>query len=92
MHHRECTIGKVLESIITELLSYLIETHDLVPANHFGGRPQRITEDAMMVLSEYIHKAWKQREIFRTVFMDVAGAFNNVYHERLIHNMKQQLS
>jgi hypothetical protein len=29
----ECTIGKILESIITELLSYLIETHNLLPAN-----------------------------------------------------------
>ena len=57
----ECTIGKILESIITELLSYLIETHDLLPANHFGARPQRTTEDAMMVLSENIYRAWKQR-------------------------------
>ena len=51
----ENTIGKVMESIITESLSYLIEIHDLLPANHFGGRPQRTTEDAMMVLSENIY-------------------------------------
>ena len=86
----ECTIGKILESITTELLGYLIETHDLLPANHFGARPQRTTEDAMMVLSENIYRAWKQREIFTVVFMDVAGAFNNVHHSRLIHNMKQR--
>ena len=86
----ECTIGKILESITTELLSYVIETHDLLPANHFGARPQRTTEDAMMVLSENIHRAWKHGEIFTVVFMDVAGAFNNVHHNRLIHNMKQR--
>ena len=86
----ECTIGKVLESIITELLSYLIETHDLLPTNHFGSRPQRTTEDAMMVLSENIHSAWKRKEIYTAVFMDVAGAFNNVHHNRLLHNMKQR--
>jgi ribonuclease HI len=86
----ECTIGKLLESIVTELLSYLIETHDLLPANHFGARPQRTTEDAMMVLSENIYRAWKQQEIFTVIFMDVAGAFNNVHHNRLIHNMKQR--
>ena len=84
----ECTIGKILESIITELLSYLIETHDLLPANHFGGRPQRTTEDAMMILTENVYRSWKQREIFSVIFMDVAGAFNNVHHNRLIHNMK----
>jgi hypothetical protein len=73
----ECTIGKILESIITELLSYLIETHNLLPANHFGARPQCTTEDAMLVLSENIYRAWKHGEIFTVVFMDVAGAFNN---------------
>ena len=36
----ENTIGKILESIATESLSYLIETHNLLPANHFGGCPQ----------------------------------------------------
>ena len=86
----ENTIGKVLESITTELLSYLIETHKLLPANHFGARPQRTTEDAMMVLTENIYRAWKQREIFTAVFMDVAGAFNNVHHKRLTHNMKMR--
>ena len=86
----ENTIGKVLESITTELLSYLIETHELVPANHFGARPQRTTEDAMMVLTENIYRAWKQQEIFTVVFMDVAGAFNNVHHKRLTHNMKMR--
>src|SRR5579859_8181207 len=56
----------------------------------FGARPQHTTEDTMMVLSENIYRAWKQREIFMVVFMDVAGAFNNVHHSRLIHNMKQR--
>ena len=60
----ENTIGKLIESIITKLLSYLIETHELLPPNHFGGRPQRTTEDAMMVLTENIYRAWKKQEIY----------------------------
>ena len=54
----ECTIGKVLESIIAETISYLTETYELLPANHFGGRPCRSTEDAMMLLVENIYDAW----------------------------------
>src|SRR5579859_6755908 len=38
----ENTIGKILESIVTESLSYLIKTHDLLPANHFGGRVAKL--------------------------------------------------
>ena len=86
----ESTIGKVLESIMAETISYLTETHELLPPNHFGGRPGRTTEDAMMLLTENIHAAWKEGRIFSAVFMDVAGAFNNVHHQRLIHNLKKR--
>jgi hypothetical protein len=43
----ERNIGKVLEGIIAETISYLSETHELLLANHFGGHPCRSTEDAM---------------------------------------------
>jgi len=86
----ENTLGKVLESIIAEILSYLTEEYQLLPPQHYGGRPGRTTEDAMMVLSERIHTAWKHQEIFSVIFMDVAGAFNNVHHERLLHNLRKR--
>ena len=44
----------------------------------------------MMILSERIHKTWKEKKIFTAIFMDVAGAFNNVHHERLIHNLRKR--
>jgi Reverse transcriptase (RNA-dependent DNA polymerase) len=53
----ECTLGKVLESVMAETISYLTETHELLPPTHFGGRPCRTTEDAMMLLTENIHSA-----------------------------------
>ena len=34
----KCTIDKTLENIATELLNYLIETYDLLLANHFKTR------------------------------------------------------
>src|SRR5271169_797062 len=86
----EKTLGKLLESIMAEILSYLAETYNLLPVEHFGGRPGRTAEDAMIVLSERIHQAWKRKEIFSAVFMDVAGAFNNVHHQRLMHNMREK--
>jgi hypothetical protein len=67
----ECTIGKVLESIMAETISYLIEKYELLLANHFGGRPCRSTEDAMIILIEYIYDTWGQKEVFSFVLMDV---------------------
>ena len=86
----ESTIGKVLESIMAEMISYLTEEYELLPANHFGGRPGRSTEDAMMILSENIYDTWGEKQIFSLVLMDVAGAFNNVHHTRLIHNLRKR--
>ena len=86
----ECTLGKVMESIISEIISYLTETHELLPAQHFGGRPGRSAEDAMIILSESIYKTWKEKKVYTAMFMDVAGAFNNVHHKRLIHNLRQR--
>ena len=84
----ENTIGKIFESVITNLLSYLTETHHLLPPHHYGGRPGRSTEDAMLLLTEHIHHAWKNKNVFSAIFMDVSGAFNNVHHKRLIHNLR----
>ena len=84
----ENTLGKILESIIATTISYLTETHNLLPEGHYGARPGRNTEDAMLNLSERIHHSWKQGEIYTALFLDVAGAFNNVHHKRLIHNLR----
>jgi Reverse transcriptase (RNA-dependent DNA polymerase) len=79
-----------MESVIAEVMIYLAETYNLLPQHHFGGRPGRSTEDAMMILTENIHRAWKHGEIYSAVFMDVSGAFNNVHHKRLIHNLRKR--
>jgi hypothetical protein len=55
----ENTLGKVLESVMADIISYLTETYELLPAHHYGGQPRRIVEDAMMILIENIYKAWK---------------------------------
>src|SRR2546423_10040797 len=86
----ENTLGKVLESVIAKLISYLTETYNLLPSQHYGGRPGRTAEDAMTVLSENIYSVWKQEEIFTAIFLDVAGAFNNVRYERLLYNLRQR--
>ena len=72
------------------VISYLTEAHGLLPVQHFGGRSGRSAEDAMMILSESVYKAWKDKNVYTAIFMDVAGAFNNVHHKRLIHNLRMR--
>ena len=63
----ENTLGKVLESIMTDIISYLTETYELFPVHHYGERPERSAEDTMMILTENIYKAWKNKDIHSDV-------------------------
>jgi hypothetical protein len=83
----ENTIGKIFESIVAEVLSYLTEANGLLPAHHYGGQPDRSTENAMLVLLESIHKAWREKKVYSALFLDIARAFNNVHYKRLVHNL-----
>ena len=49
--------GKVMESVIAERISYLVETFGLLPTNHSGARKRRSAEQALMLLQEQIYAA-----------------------------------
>ena len=51
------TLGKILEAVISERISHAVETCNLLPANHFGARKRRSTEQALLLLQEQIYKA-----------------------------------
>ena len=82
------TLGKVLESVIAERISYLVETHGLLPTNHFGARKQRSAEQALVMLQEQIYTAWRGRRVLSLISFDVKGAYNGVCKERLLQRMK----
>lgn len=52
----ENTLGKILESVMAITISYLTQAYELLPSQHFGGRPGRSAEDALMILSENVYK------------------------------------
>jgi hypothetical protein len=41
------SLGKILESVVAERISYLAETYGLLLANHFRARKQRSAEQAV---------------------------------------------
>ena len=57
---------------------------------NMGGRKQASCEHGIHVLLEKIHFAWKQNKVASMLLMDVSGAFDNVAHERLLHNMRKR--
>jgi hypothetical protein len=82
------TLGKALESVIAERISHAVESLGLLPENHFGARKRRSTEQALLVLQERIHKAWRSKKVLSLVSFDVQGAYNGVYKERLLQRLQ----
>jgi ribonuclease HI len=82
------TLGKILEAVIAERISYMVEKHGLLPKNHFGARKRRSAEQAVTLLQEQIYKAWRAGRVLSLISFDVQGAYNGVYDERLLQRLR----
>ena len=82
------TLGKTLEAVIAERLSFLAEEHSLLPQNHFGARRRRSAEQALLMLQSRIYDAWRQKKVLSLLSFDVKGAYNGVAKERLLQRMR----
>ncbi|KAF6514240.1 hypothetical protein HZS61_006496 [Fusarium oxysporum f. sp. conglutinans] len=82
------TLGKILEAVVADRISYAVETFGLLPTNHFGGRKQRSAEQALLLLQEHIYKAWRNRKVLSLISFDVKGAYNGVFKDRLLQRLE----
>ncbi|KAF6525599.1 hypothetical protein HZS61_011394 [Fusarium oxysporum f. sp. conglutinans] len=86
------TTGKIMEAVIAKRLSYIAETHGLLPDTHMGGRKLRSTEHALHLIIDKIYDAWNtgQGKVASLLLLDVSGAFDNISHARLLHNLRKR--
>ena len=86
------TLGKALEIIIARRLSELVEAANLLPPQQMGARKGRSTETALEMLVESVHTVWNynKKNVASILSLLVAGAFNHVFHPRLIHNLRSK--
>jgi hypothetical protein len=54
------TLGKVLEAVVANRISALVEKYQLPTPNNFGARRRRSCEQALNILIEKIHDAWPE--------------------------------
>ena len=83
------TMWKVITAIIANHIMYITEKHQTLPANHFGGRPGRMTTDAIHLLVTKIKAAWRAKKVASVLFLDIEGAFPNADPERLLDNLRK---
>jgi Reverse transcriptase (RNA-dependent DNA polymerase) len=76
-------LGKILEAVLAERISYLAEEYKLLPQNHFGARRRRSAKQALLLLQDKVYKTWRGRQVLSLLSFDVKGAYNGVHKERL---------
>ena len=85
------TVAKALESVLAKRISFLAEHHGLLPKGHLGGRKITSCENAVHLTLERIYSAWdSDKPVASMLLLDVSGAFDNVSHPRLIHNLRKR--
>ena len=84
------TTAKILTAIVAERVTNILETHHLLPPNHFGGRPGRSTTDSVHLLEATIKDAWRSNRVASALFLDIEGAFPNAVTTQLLHNMRKR--
>ena len=81
-------LGKILEAVVAERISFATETFGLLPTNHFGARKRRSANQALTLLQEQVYQAWRMGKVLSLVSFDVKGAYNGVCRERLLQRLR----
>jgi retron-type reverse transcriptase len=80
-------VGKVLEKVILARLIRVTNENHVLPDEQFGFRPKHSTADQLIHVTEFISQGINQNESTGAIFLDVAKAFDTVWHDGLVHKL-----
>ena len=81
-------MGKVVEKVVTELLSEEAEQGGLLSNGQLGSRKGQSAIDAVAIMVDRVHPAWKNSHITGMLLMDIKAAFPSMAKGRLVNLMK----
>jgi hypothetical protein len=84
-------ISKLFERLLLQRIKPIIEQKNLIPNHQFGFRNKHSTVEQVHRIVERIEQALEERKICTAVFLDVAQAFDKVWHEGLEYKLKKLL-
>lgn len=84
-------ISKLFEKLFLKRLSPLIEGNKLIPNHQFGFRQKHSTADQVHRIIDVIERCYEEKQVCSAIFLDVAQAFDKVWHVGLIHKLNKML-
>ncbi|EFA12510.2 putative RNA-directed DNA polymerase from transposon X-element-like Protein [Tribolium castaneum] len=82
-------VGKVAKRLIRSRLLQLTQERHIVPDEQFGFRSNHSTTDQLLRVVEHASISIERKQVTGAVFLDVAKAFDAVWHDRLIYKLHQ---
>jgi retron-type reverse transcriptase len=80
-------VGKVLEKVILTRLVRATNENHVLPDEQFGFRPKHSTADQLIHVTEFISQGINQNKSTGAIFLDVAKAFDTVWHDGLVYKL-----
>jgi hypothetical protein len=71
------TTYKLISSIVTDQLTHILESNNLLSTIHFGGQPSHSTTNSLHLLEASIKNAWRAGNVVSILFLNIKGAFPN---------------
>lgn len=84
-------MSKLFERLLLKRMKPLIERKELIPIHQYGFRDRHSTIDQVHRITDIIEKALEEKKICSAVFLDVAQAFDKVWHDGLLLKLKKVL-
>jgi len=85
------SMSKLFEKLLLKRLKPLIEARHLIPDHQFGFRNKHSTIEQVHQVTNVISKAFEEKKYCCGVFLDVAQAFDKVWHKGLLIKLREQL-
>lgn len=88
----ENTLAKIVEKALANRITDAAEEHGLLPWNQMGARRDRSTLSAIGLITTCVETAWAARpgSVVSMLSLDLAGAYDNVSHKRLLGILKKK--
>lgn len=84
-------LSKLFERLLLARLKPILQDKQLIPSHQFGFRSKHSTIDQVHRITDVIERCLEEKKVCSTVFLDIAQAFDKVWHEGLCHKLEQVL-
>jgi hypothetical protein len=81
-------LSKLLEKLLLKRLKPILQEKQIIPNHQFGFRHKHSTKNQVHTITTLIEKTLEEKQVCSTGFLDVAQAFDKVWHEGFYYKLE----